>query len=120
MILLFDDHAACADQRNSLPFSNRASLVNALCLLPQLLPYRGHGSLRGRRKPLQHLVRSTGAAMSTTGSHLVRAAQRPPSQPACTLAPVGNPHIRAAAGCISMVLLRGLNLLVLGPAERLA
>src|SRR3954464_462063 len=50
---------------------------------------RGHGSLRGRRLPPQHLVRSTGAAMSTTGSRGNRAAQRPPSQLACTLAPVG-------------------------------
>jgi hypothetical protein len=40
--------------------------------------------------PPQHLVRSTGTAMSTTGSHGVRAAQRSPSQFACTLAPVGN------------------------------
>jgi hypothetical protein len=40
--------------------------------------------------PPQHLVRSTGTAMSTTGSHGLRAAQRPPSQFACTLAPVGN------------------------------
>jgi len=30
--------------------------------------------------PPQHRVRSTGTAMSTTGSHGVRAAQRPPSQ----------------------------------------
>src|ERR1700704_1156489 len=29
----------------------------------------GHGSLRGRNNPLQHLVRSTGAAMSTTSWH---------------------------------------------------
>ncbi len=67
-----------------------------LLLLSLLSPYRGHGSLRGRRKPPQHLVRSTGAAMSTTGSHGNDAAQRPPSQLACTLAPVGNPHIRTA------------------------
>jgi hypothetical protein len=62
-----------------------------------LLPFRDHGSLRGRRMPPQHLVRSTGAAMSTTSSHGTHAAQRPPSQPACTLAPEGNPHIRADA-----------------------
>ena len=59
-----------------------------------LLPSRGHGSLRGRHGPPQHLVRSTGAAMSTTGSRVTHAAQRPPSQPACTLAPVGNSHSR--------------------------
>jgi hypothetical protein len=46
-----------------------------------LLPYRGHGSLRGRKGPPQHLVRSTGAAMSTTGSQMLAAAQGPPSQP---------------------------------------
>jgi hypothetical protein len=74
------------------PFSNRASFVNCLLLAAVVLllsPYRGHGSLRGRRLPPQHLVRSTGAAMSTTGSRGNRAAQRPPSQLACTLAPVG-------------------------------
>ena len=71
-------------------------LSTASCLL-LLSPYRGHGSLRGRRLPPQHLVRSTGAAMSTTGSRAAHAAQRPPSQPACTLAPVGNPHIRVDA-----------------------
>ncbi len=73
------------------PFSNRASYVNRFL---SLLPCRGHGSLRGRRMPPQHLVRSTGAAMSTTGSHGIHAAQRPPSQSACTLAPVGNAHSR--------------------------
>ena len=46
------------------------------CLL--VLPYRGHGSLRGRKDPPQHLVRSTGAAMSTAGSHCSHAAQGPP------------------------------------------
>ena len=68
------------------PFSNRASSVNASCLL--LLPYRGHGSLRGRKCPPQHLVRSTGAAMSTTGS---RGTCGPTASlaAACTLAPVG-------------------------------
>ena len=71
------------------PFSNCASYANHFLLL---LPCRGHGSLRGRRMLLQHLVRSTGAAMSTTGSHGIHAAQRPPSQSACTLAPVGDSH----------------------------
>ncbi len=73
------------------------SLSTALCLLLFLSPYQGHGSLRGRRLPPQRLVRSTGAAMSTTGSRATHTAQRPPSQLACTLAPVGNPHIRADA-----------------------
>jgi hypothetical protein len=36
------------------------------CFL-SVLPCQGHGSLRGRRMPPQHLVRSTGTAMSTTG-----------------------------------------------------
>jgi hypothetical protein len=40
----------------------------AFCLF--LVPYRGHGSLRGRKYPPQHLVRSAGAAMSTAGSHV--------------------------------------------------
>src|SRR3979411_800826 len=31
----------------------------------------GHGSLRGRNNPPQHLVRSTGAAMSTTSWHTI-------------------------------------------------
>jgi len=61
-----------------------------------LSPCRDHGSLRSRRMPPQHLVRSTGAAMSTTGSHGRHAAQRPPSQLACTLAPVGNSQPRDA------------------------
>src|SRR6476620_8593572 len=34
-----------------------------------LSPYRGHGSLRGRKGPPQDLVRSTVAVMSTAGSH---------------------------------------------------
>jgi hypothetical protein len=68
------------------------------CLLLPLSPYRGHGSLRGRRMPPQHLVRSTGAAMSTTDSRAAHAAQRPPSQLACTLAPGGQPT-PAPASC---------------------
>ena len=50
-------------------FSNRAFLVNSLLLSFCLT--RGHGSLRGRKGPPQHLVRSTSAAMSTTGSHVI-------------------------------------------------
>jgi len=45
------------------PFSNRVSFVNGFFAAP------GHGSLRGRNNPPQHLVRSTGAAMSTTSWH---------------------------------------------------
>src|ERR1019366_3145089 len=44
-------------------FSNRVSFVNGFVAVP------GHGSLRGRSNPPQHLVRSTGAAMSTTSWH---------------------------------------------------
>jgi hypothetical protein len=51
--------------------------------------------------PPQHLVRSTGTAMSTTGLHGVRAAQRPPSQFACTLAPVGNSSSAPSRECIA-------------------
>ena len=42
-------------------FSNRTSFVNGFFVAAS-----GHGSLRGRNNPPQHLVRSTGAAMSTT------------------------------------------------------
>ena len=62
-----------------------------------LLPPRGHGSLRGRKGPPQHLVRSTGAAMSTTGSHGIVCGPRPTCAAACTLAPSGNHHIRGDA-----------------------
>ena len=40
-------------------FSNRASVVNLFVAAP------GHGSLRGRNNSPQHLVRTTGTAMST-------------------------------------------------------
>src|ERR1700689_5413861 len=64
-------------------------------LLAYLCRYTGVTVLSAVGKaPPQHLVRSTGTAMSTTGSHGIRAAQRPPSQFACTLAPVGNSHPR--------------------------
>ena len=49
-----------------------------------VLPSRGHGSLRGRRLPPQHLVRSAGAAMSTTGS---RARTQPNGLPRSQPAP---------------------------------
>ena len=86
--------------------SGRRSLIapplsTAFCC--SVLPCRGHGSLRGRRWPPQHLVRSTGAAMSTTGSHGNQAAQRPPSQPSCTLAPVGNPSPRRRMTRVDLV-----------------
>ena len=59
--------------------------------------YEGHGSLRGRQMPPQHPVRSAGAAMSTTGSHLSRAAQRLPSRPPAP-SPWGNTLHCASAG----------------------
>ena len=105
----------CLDREGA--FSNRTSCVNCFFLL--LLPYQGHGSLRGRRLPPQHLVRSTGAAMSTTGSRAPHTAQRPPSQRACTLAPAGNSHPRQCVARVDLVEVwsgaRGL----LRPAERL-
>jgi hypothetical protein len=41
--------------------------------------------------------------MSTTGSHGIHAAQRPPSQPACTLAPVGNSHPRYSPARLDLI-----------------
>jgi hypothetical protein len=64
----------------------------ASCLL--CLPCRGHGSLRGRKAPPQHLVRSAAAAMSTAGSHDASRGPRPSVAADCTLAPSGNRHIR--------------------------
>ena len=94
-------------------------LSTAFCLLLSS-PYRGHGSLRGRRMPPQHLVRSTGAAMSTTGSRATHAAQRPPSQLACTLAPVGNSHPRRRLAWVDFVRTWSGRGCLLRPAERLA
>ena len=96
------------------------SLSTALCLLLFLSPYQGHGSLRGRRLPPQHLVRSTGAAMSTTGSRATHTAQRPPSQLAAPSPRWATLTSALPSGWISVVSLRGLNLLLLRPAERLA
>jgi len=96
-------------------------LSTASCLLLLLSPYQGHGSLRGRRLPPQHPVRSTGAAMSTTGSRGNHAAQRPPSQPACTLALAGNPHIRTAVRMDLVKVWSGARgLWLFRPTERLA
>src|SRR5215472_12266952 len=72
------------------PFSNRVPLVNSLLLFFLLpMPCRGHGSLRGRKDPPQHLVRSTSAAMSTTGSHCLYVAQGPSCAAALHPRPVG-------------------------------
>jgi hypothetical protein len=48
------------------PFSNRGSMVNVFLSAGLSLPW-SHRSLRGRHEPPQLLVRSAGAAMSTTG-----------------------------------------------------
>jgi len=120
-----DDRTRSVSQIKQNPLRSRGRsliappLSTASCLL-LVSPYRGHGSLRGRRLPPQHLVRSTGAAMSTTGSRAPHTAQRPPSQPTCTLAPVGNSHPRQRVARVDLVKVwsgvRGL----LRPAERLA
>ena len=69
------------------PFSNRLSLVNGFVAAP------GHGSLRGRNNPPQHLVRSTGAAMSTTSRRAMTPLNgHPRSHPYPR--PAGNHHIR--------------------------
>ena len=69
------------------PFSNRPSLVNGFVAAP------GHGSLRGRNNPPQHLVRSTGAAMSTTSRRAMTPLNgHPRSHPYPR--PAGNHHIR--------------------------
>jgi hypothetical protein len=94
-------------------------LSTGFCLLLSS-PYRGHGSLRGRRLPPQHLVRSTSAAMSTTGSRAAHAAQGPLSQSARTLAPEGNSHPRQRAARMDPLLAWSGARRLLGPAERLA
>jgi hypothetical protein len=73
-------------QRGRIRKRGRSQIASRLstssCLV--LLPCRDHGSLRGRRMPPQHLVRSTGAAMSTTGS---RGTTRPNGLPRSWPAP---------------------------------
>src|SRR5580700_229481 len=56
------DHSASAAS-NSLARGGRSLIAPPLSIAYffLLLPYRGHGSLRGRKGPPQHLVRSTGA-----------------------------------------------------------
>jgi hypothetical protein len=69
-------------------FSNRVSFVNGFFVAAP-----GHGSLRGRNNPPQHLVRSTGAAMSTTSWRTMtplKAHLRSHPYPR----PAGNHHIR--------------------------
>jgi hypothetical protein len=95
-----------------------ASLLSmSFYVLPS--PSRGHGSLRGQRMPPQHLVRSAGAAMSTSNSRATHVVQRPPSQPACTLAPVGNSHSRQRVARVNLVKVLSGDHALLRPAERL-
>ena len=105
----------------TLACGGRSLIANPLSIasLFLLLPYRGHGSLRGRKGPPQHLVRNTGAAMSTTGSHGIVCGPRPTCAAACTLAPSGNRHIRGDAPDGSRRDSSGGDWL-LGPAEWLA
>ena len=60
-----------AERQNILasqrPFSNRISSVKTSSSRLYRSP-RGHGSLRGRRRPPHHPARSAGSPMSTTGS----------------------------------------------------
>jgi len=120
----YDRNSQCVRSLKVLVIGGRSliapPLSTASCLL-LLSPYQGHGSLRGQRLPPQHPVRSAGAAMSTTGSRGNHAAQRPPSQPACTLALAGNPHIRTAVRMDLVKVWSGAHgLWLLRPAERLA
>src|ERR1700730_15937113 len=88
------DHFAHHSRKNLArwgPFSNRVSFVNCFFVAAP-----GHGSLRGRNNPPQHLVRSTGAAMSTTSWHTMtplKAHSRSHPYPR----PAGNHHIRNLA-----------------------
>src|SRR6516164_10055134 len=95
-------------------FSNRISVVNWILLL--LWPHRAHGSLRGRKGPSQHLVRSAGAAMSTAGSRGVLRGPRPSVAVACTLAPSGNLPSEATPGWI-LVKVSSDGCRLLGPVE---
>ncbi len=104
-------------------FGDTRSLIappSSTGLFCRVLPSRGHGSLRGRRMPPQHLVRSTGAAMSTTGSRAVHAAQGPLSQSARTLAPEGNSHSRQPVARMDCIMAWSRARWPLGPTERLA
>jgi hypothetical protein len=89
------------------PFSNRASFVNSLFLLFVAAP-GSRFSPRSEKGPPQHLVRSTSAAMSTTGSHGIVCGPRPTCAAACTLAPSGNCPIRSDAPDGSQGLVRRL------------
>jgi hypothetical protein len=95
-------------------FSNRASLVNSLLLFSAARIGVTVLSAVGKGPP-QHLVRSTGAAMSTTGSRCC-CGPRPSVAAACTLAPSGNHYIRSVLRMISMRNRSGSCYWRLGPA----
>jgi hypothetical protein len=60
--------------RQALPSADALQTACSLIASPLsmvVVAAPGHGSLRGRNNPPQHLVRSTGAAMSTTSWHTI-------------------------------------------------
>ena len=66
-------HMTAANQivrsaKKVLAMEGRSLIASPLSMI-FLVAAPGHGSLRGRSNPPQHLVRSTGAAMSTTSWH---------------------------------------------------
>jgi hypothetical protein len=58
--------------------------------------------------------------MSTTDSRATHTVQRPPSQAACTLAPVGNSHSGQRLARVDLVIIRSGVHGLLRPAERFA
>ncbi len=89
-------HMIASDPIKSLPnvLQGRGrSLIASPLSMAFFVAAPGHGSLRGRNNPPQHLVRSTGAAMSTTSWHIMtplKAHLRSHPYPR----PAGNHHIR--------------------------
>jgi len=68
-------HMTAADQivrsaKKVLAMEGRSLIASPLSMA-FFVAAPGHGSLRGRNNPPQHLVRSTGAAMSTTSWHTI-------------------------------------------------
>lgn len=90
-------HMTAADQivrsaKKVLAMEGRSLIASPLSMV-FFVAAPGHGSLRGRNNPPQHLVRSTGAAMSTTSWHTMTPLKaHPRSHP--YRRPAGNHHIR--------------------------
>src|ERR1700731_4075782 len=92
-------HMTAADQivrsaKKVLAMEGRSLIASPLSMVFVAAP--GHGSLRDRSNPPQHLVRSTGAAMSTTSWHTMpplKAHSRSHPYPR----PAGNHYIRNLA-----------------------